>query len=126
MTICENNWLEVQLRRSRNFKVITKFHGFIKVKENIYTSICTLSYLLLCIWTPIVSKELESWTIVETEKKHSIINLGFICKLSFETIWKIFNFPKFLAKLELHPNLLKGFLHCITHDSTRDSLGTLF
>src|SRR5210317_137029 len=125
MTICENNGLKIQSCRRRNFKVITKLHRFIKVKENIYTSICTLSYLLLCVWTPIVSKELESWTIVETEKKHPIINLGFICKLSFETIWKIFNFPKFFAKLEGYSNLLKGFLHCITHDSTRYSLGTL-
>src|SRR6056300_1006922 len=126
MTICENNRLKIQSCRCRNFEVITEFHGFIKVKKDINTPIGTFPNLLLCVWTPIVSMELESWTIVETEKKHSVINLGFICKLSPETIWKIFNFSKFLAKLELHPNLLKGFLHCITHDSTRDSLGTLF
>src|SRR5210317_22528 len=125
MTIGENNGLKIQSCRSRNFEVITEFHGFIKVKKNIDTPIGTFSNLLLCVWTPIVSKELESWTIVEAEEKHSIINLGFVCKLSLETIWKIFNFAKFLAKLKGYPNILKGFLHCMTHDSTRYSLGTL-
>src|SRR5210317_1728621 len=126
MTICENNGLKIQSCRSRNFEVITEFHRFIKVKKDINTPIGTLSYLLLCIWTPVVSKELESWAIVKAEEKHSIINLGFVCKLSLETIWKIFNFPKFFTKLKLYPNIFKSFLHCMTHDSTRNLLSTLF
>src|SRR6056300_49491 len=59
-----------------DFEVIIELHGFIKVKKNIDTPIGTFSDLLLCVWAPIVSKELESWTIVEAEEKHSIINLG--------------------------------------------------
>src|SRR5210317_2336319 len=126
MTICENNRLEVQLRRSCNFEVVAEFHRFIKVKENIDTAIGTFSDLLLCVWTPIVSKELGSWAIVEAEEKHPIINLGFICKLCLETIWKIVNFFEFFAELEGYSNFFEGFLHCITHASTRNSLGTLF